>query len=962
MANSGKQSPLGVNVLGALLNSTALTINPFIQAYIGTSKDNDTYTFGDLVNGTCLNLLTWAINDGWLRGPDNSNTTLTNTTYNNLISIGSTTIPALGNSKPSTYDQVDPAGIWSGLGYPATTGYAISGNTGQGQSASWFPYDTTNPNASVTQWGYIRLHALQGWNEFNWNGTTVTASSPEYKEFCSSFMTADSWLTSTNKAVMAAQNAKTFLDGTYSNMNDLTSADIAGVSLSTNKFGQDLINLGKAINLSRIDAFGLPSVLLGTLAANSAVIQDLTLALLATGLTTTEIAQITSGTIPFVTPDQEKKIYTAFLLIAGENLAQILAPLQCVTQGFETLADLLDVKKLFPTSYSTLTVPMYNDQLGLPTNSKTYYLIYDNGGVNSALTTPAMNEYVGLQIPAGAPPVYDNSLSPENYTDLSPGFGSYLTGILPQELAVPAGAFSFTMRQIRNIEQVDFLKFAKATQSMETMQGLNLVNGTSKPTDETLATDATDILALGCGPHGTYTYSDFFGCMSGLPYPWDLIKNKIGYLQTTKLLNIYQELFLATTWEQATVTVQYTVSAGPTYTVTGLTINNPGGGYGRGTAVDPVITISNGGSGVGIVGRDSTVAGSNGSGNFGRITSVSLTNAGTPGGVIPTATIQAPPIATLPVSASGAVSTSGVNVPAGTVGWQAPMNAVVQAYIDQANLEIAAIQTAQPKLTQLLQTYWNILGAQLTSEQRARAMAIAPVPIPKDDFQNPYPAMIQTFVDSIPTYAQDTLPNMSAQTLENISDLSIVGGQSIVAMMRQERNQVRLQDAGIELDNNISDQLSPTESRLLTTNGTSPTAVTGIASPCDPAVKYTFPAWPTNTLNGANLSPVPKGIYQTSPATLTGEFTSTGVVKPGDITPILECDPNPVAGPYVPVGPAQPPVDNAIVIIKPPAELDPTNVRSNLDTNYTSSTLLPASATIQEAIDQVITCNCDCWV
>jgi hypothetical protein len=34
----------------------------------------------------------------------------------------------------------------------------------------------------------------------------------------------------------------------------------------------------------------------------------------------------------------------------------------------------------------------------------------------------------------------------------------------------------------------------------------------------------------------------------------------------------------------------------------------------------------------------------------------------------------------------------------------------------------------------------------------------------------------------------------------------------------------------------------------------------------------------------------------------------------------------------------------------------------NLDTNYTGSVLLPSTYDVNDAIDKVIECNCDCWV
>lgn len=403
MSSTPKQSPLGVNTLGSLLNNTGLKINPSMTSYIGVSKDNDTYNPGSLINNTCLRLLTYAINDAYVRGAASGNSTVSTTTYDNLISIGANTIPGLGNSLPPTYDAVDPSNQWAG---EATTGYAISGNVGQGQSATWFPYDTTNPNVGATQWGYLRLLVLQAWNTFNWNGETVTASNPNYQDFCNSFNIADGFLKYSNQAINAAENSKSFLQGTYSNMNDLISADVTGVNLATQAFGQDLINLGKAINISRINTFGLPSNLLQTIRQNNAVNQDLSLAIIASGLTQPEYERISQGGT--ATKEQEQKLFGVFLVIRGESLQQILTPLLVKTADIVSLADLLNVKKLFPNSYESMTVPVYNLSPG-PTNAKTYYLIYKDGTVNNQLTQPSITEQVGGQVLTGEPLVSTSS-------------------------------------------------------------------------------------------------------------------------------------------------------------------------------------------------------------------------------------------------------------------------------------------------------------------------------------------------------------------------------------------------------------------------------------------------------------------------------------------------------------------------------------------------------------------------
>ena len=425
MSDTGKQSPLGVNTLSSLLQNQGFNINPIMVDFTGVSIDETTATnLGKIVNETCIRLLTYAINDAYGRGLvtavitagsfvvgktyvinsiGNTNFTLigaaSNTigviftatgvgtgtgtavqnTYNNLISIGSTTIPALGNSKAPTFN-------WTG--YP-----------------NWASnYTYTN---EVTRWGYVRLFALQGYNEFNYNNGL-----PAYKDYLSAFMAASSFVDYTNKAIMSMTNSLDFLEGTYSNMNDLISADIAGVSLATSTFGRDLITSGKAINLSTISTFGLPSNLLLTLMQNNALTQNVSLALLASGIQQNELSQLLDNTITAST-EQERNIYGAFNLIVGDSLTEVLTPLNCKIRGLESLADLLNPQKLFPNSYQTLTVPVYNTTQSV-TNSKTYYPIYSSGGVNGNLNSPQVTNQIGTQIPVGTPQVTEtlNQTSP----------------------------------------------------------------------------------------------------------------------------------------------------------------------------------------------------------------------------------------------------------------------------------------------------------------------------------------------------------------------------------------------------------------------------------------------------------------------------------------------------------------------------------------------------------------------
>ena len=340
-------------VAGNFESGTSYTIT-----YVGTTNF---VAIGASSNTVGVTFTASGIGSGTGTATTSSSYTVNSTTYNNLISIGSTTIPALGNSPPSTYDY---------SGYP-----------------NWASnYTYTNP---TTQWGYVRLFALQGYNEFNYN-SGLSADSGAYKDFLSGFMTAYSFIEYSNNTILAVNNSQEFLDGTYSNMDDLITGDIAGVSIATTAFGQDLIASGKAINLQTIATFGLPSNLLATLQQNNALTKSVSLALIASGLTVAELGEIL-GNIQPATIEQERKIYGAFGIILGQDLKDILVSLNCKTEGLESLCDLLNPIKLFPNSYASLTVPVYNT-VGGPANSKIYYPIYTNGGVNSNVISPTTSQ------------------------------------------------------------------------------------------------------------------------------------------------------------------------------------------------------------------------------------------------------------------------------------------------------------------------------------------------------------------------------------------------------------------------------------------------------------------------------------------------------------------------------------------------------------------------------------------
>jgi hypothetical protein len=276
-------------------------------------------------------------------------------------------------------------------------------------------------------------------------------------------------------------------------MNDLITGDITGVSLSTFFWGQDLIKLGRALDLQNIQYFGNPDCLLRTIAKNKAMTSSLNIAFNAAGLSSNEITSIINGQT--ANNNQQKLLYACYNLISGTDLADVVIPLNCQTEKLDTLADLLNLKKIFPNSYQTLTFPQYNSE-PKTTNSKTYYLLYNGTQVN--------------KIP---------SLS----------YGTRLFGIIPQDIAYAADAFSMSMRQVKNIQNIDIEKFAQVVTNMENVSDLN-VNSTNVPVSLAAVNSALSKIALGSNTNGKFRTSDFFGCMTNLVYDWKGLKEGIDKL------------------------------------------------------------------------------------------------------------------------------------------------------------------------------------------------------------------------------------------------------------------------------------------------------------------------------------------------------------------------------------------------------------------------------------------------
>jgi len=535
------------------------------------------------------------------------------------------------------------------------------------------------------------------------------------------------------------------------------------------------------------------------------------------------------------------------------------------------------------------------------------------------------------------------------------GYDSYLRNIIPEELGVLAGAFGISMQQIKNIENIDPQTFAKIVYSLETNNGLPLTNGTNVPTNAFTVDAALRKVAIGSGLYGTYTHSDFMGSMTALPYALQDIYDGIKELQTDRLIEIYKEIWALCTYSRAIINItfsQFDELENPLppeeFRITGASILYPGGGYDPNSP--PILKQEQGPYTLQIgtltVGNDP-----NDAATYKRITGVTLLpayqNKIITGALIPRVEPDPPNDAFGPID-----------------DFWLQRNERINELIIEADAEIQNILSSSPEnfaRAKLLNANWYQLGTALKIEQRARYTAVPPVPIPRDPFLALYPTALYNFVDALPELAANTMPHGPAQSLEMLADFCTPGGQSIVAMMRQERNQQRLAEIGIPLDNNIPNSLSVEDQRELMANGTKCGATDEGGVNADNGLSFPMPAFPnTEACDGTVLTIEKNTTYDNTESALRLYED----VKPGTIAPLLgNPDCSVVAGPQIPVG------DSELLSTGIPSFLDlDLNVSignvipDNLNINYISGILLPSQYDVNDAIDKVIECNCDCWV
>jgi hypothetical protein len=422
------------------------------------------------------------------------------TTLTSLLTIGNTTIPALGDSIPAAFVNLTPV--------------------------------------STVPAGFSGLIQQTG-NNYLGNG--------DVGRFAQGFMAVQGYINSTNQFINSATNAQTYLGPTFTNMDALTTNSISDVNPDFDNFAIDLTNQGDLTNLNDLRLYGTPAGLLRQLAAEGnmvgGVFSPVQTPLLAAGLSAKEIQTLLAE--PDTVSENEylrlqRLAYQGMTNVTGTELQQVLSILAVTTPDINSMADLLDQIKIFPYSYTTLQTPtpegsvlVYGADGSVNMNladNVSAYLASPNGcedlgkvippaqAVSNKAVQVALEQVTNITnstLPALAATINTAPRTPWNINIF------YLANTLVADaLAVnglaqlsPATVFYRAQQDVPagvNINNTNYW-LPTTIVGLSTMAGLPLIQAQTAAIDSSVASYFSSNVATGSGPDGTITTCDVIG-------------------------------------------------------------------------------------------------------------------------------------------------------------------------------------------------------------------------------------------------------------------------------------------------------------------------------------------------------------------------------------------------------------------------------------------------------------------
>jgi len=422
------------------------------------------------------------------------------TTLTSLLTIGNTTIPALGDSIPAAFTNLTPV--------------------------------------STVPAGFSGLIQQTG-NNYLGNG--------DVGRFAQGFMAVQGYINSTNQFINSAVNAQTYLGPTFTNMDALTTNSISDVNPDFDNFAIDITNQGNLTNLNDLRLYGTPAGLLRQLAAEGnmvgGVFSPVQTPLLAAGLLAKEIQTLLAG--PDTVSENEylrlqRLAYQGMANVTGTELQQVLSILAVTTPDINSMTDLLDQTRIFPYSYTTLQTPtpegsvlVYGADGSVNMNladNVSAYLASPNGcedlgkvippaqAVSNKAVQVALEQVTNITnatLPALAATINTAPRTPWNINAfyLADNLVADAPAVNGLAQLSPATVFYRAQQDVPagiNINNTDYW-LPTTIAGLSTMAGLPLIQAQTAAIDSSVASYFSSNMATGSGPDGTITTCDVIG-------------------------------------------------------------------------------------------------------------------------------------------------------------------------------------------------------------------------------------------------------------------------------------------------------------------------------------------------------------------------------------------------------------------------------------------------------------------
>jgi hypothetical protein len=124
--------------------------------------------------------------------------------------------------------------------------------------------------------------------------------------------------------------------------------------------------------------------------------------------------------------------------------------------------------------------------------------------------------------------------------------------------------------------------------------------------------------------------------------------------------------------------------------------------------------------------------------------------------------------------------------------------------IPNAVIEIGNVVTAYPTQTTSLNSEFNTMAQKIITESNNLTLATINIAELNTDDRSP----VMSFVESLPDYGTNKEENGPTWFLEQVADITTLGGQAIVACLREGQNLAVLNSVGIGVDTSIPSEPS----------------------------------------------------------------------------------------------------------------------------------------------------------